>query len=863
VSPLFLVLVAVSQSPADSLARQVVATRVEGAAPRLDGRLDDAAWAQAVPATGFLQREPTEGAPAPEATEVRIVYTHDALYIGARMFSAAPDAIRSMVARRDRTIPSEQLVVSLDTRADHRTAYSFAITPGGVRTDYFHPSDFEDARDYSFDPVWEAKTAVDSLGWTAELRIPFTQLRYNPASAQHWGINLVRHVPARNEDGYWVLVRRTETGWSSRMGRLEGIVDIPPARRLELAPYVAGNATRFGAVDAADPFSKRTETGARVGGDLKMGLGPNLTLDATLNPDFGQVEADPAEVNLTAFETFFEERRPFFVEGSDLLGGRGTFYSRRIGAPPPGFATTTYAQAADNTTILGAAKVTGRLPSGLAIGGIGAVTERERIATYDATSGTFGTAVVAPLTVYGIATARQELGRNRSTVAATFTAVERALEPGSLLASLVARHAYTGLVDARWRWAGGRYDISAYVGVSRVAGDTLAILEAQRSPRRYYQRPDAGHVEVDPSRTSLTGVTAGINHSKLAGNWRWDIDYTHETPGLELNDIGSLGSADDRGLFWDVYYRRTRPGRAFHNWTVGVFQGNEWNFDGDRKFTQVGMWWEATLRNFWRPSAQISGRLRALSDDQTRGGPLMQTAANWSLDLGLANRAGARTGWWLEATVARNELDGHVFETEAGLSTRPGTRWDLSLQSRFRRETVARQYVTTTAGGPPATFGERYIFAYLERSDVVIQLRAGYAVTPSFTVEAYVEPFASSGRYRDFGELAAPRRFDLRTYGAAAGTTITRNGDTTYTVVDGASQFDLEVPDFDVRSLRSNLVLRWEWQPGSTLFLVWQQDRFRNSIPRKDVGVNGLWDAFRIPGDHFLALKVSYWIAAR
>jgi hypothetical protein len=843
--------------------RSVTALPADGRAPRLDGRLDDAIWAEAEPARDFILREPTEGAPAPERTEVRFVYTRDALYVGARMFSDAPAGVRRAVARRDREPPTERFVVSLDSRADRRTAYTFAVSPGGVRVDYFHPADFEGDRDYTYDPVWEAETRIDSLGWVAELRLPFAQLRYNPGREQVWGVNLMRLVPARNEEAFWVLVARNETGWSSRMGRLLGIADLPPARRLELSPYFATDATRAGEFDASDPFAQRYSTGMRVGGDVKMGLGPNVTLEATFNPDFGQVEADPAEVNLTAFETFFEERRPFFVEGSDLLGGRGTFYSRRIGAPPPGFASTTYSEAADNTTILGAAKVTGRLPSGLAIGGLAAVTARERIATYDESSGTYGTEVVAPLTVYGAATARQEVGRDRSTLAATFTVVERDLEPGSSLAALVARRALTGLVDGRLRWAGGRYDASAFLGVSHVSGDSLAILGLQQSSRRYFQRPDAGHVELDPGRTSLTGVIAGINHSKLAGALRWDIDYVEERPELELNDIGSLGSADDRGLFWDIYYRGTKPGPVLHSWTTGFFQGNEWNFDGDRKLTQLGAWWDGTLRgSFLRPAVEVSTRLRALSDDQTRGGPLMATAATWSLFLALRAARTARTAWDLEAEVAGDELGQRVFETEAGVSLRPGTQWDIRVEASFRSQTQPRQYVATRGGGPAATYGGRYIFARLERTDVVMQLRAAYALTPDLTLDLYAEPFASSGIYGGFGELAAARGLALRTYGTS-GTTITRNGDTTYTVTDGASTFGFDVPDFDVRSLRTNLVLRWEWRPGSTLFFVWQQNRLGRTVPRANVGAGGLLDTFEAPGDQFVALKVSYWWAVR
>ncbi|HEX9704802.1 MAG TPA: DUF5916 domain-containing protein [Gemmatimonadales bacterium] len=855
---LFAAPVAAQQTAADP-PRRVVAARVDGAAPRVDGRLDDASWTAARPADDFVLREPTEGVPAPERTEVRFIYTEDALYIGARMYSGNPTAIRKLVARRDREVPSEQLVISLDSRADRRTAYTFGVTPGGVRSDYFHASDFEDAQDESFDPVWEARTAVDSLGWTAELRIPFTQLRYNPGREQVWGVNLVRRVPARNEEAFWVLVRRNETGWSSRMGRLEGIADIPPARRLELAPYIAGNGTRVGAVDADNPFAQRYDGTMRVGGDLKMGLGPNLTLDATFNPDFGQVEADPAEVNLTAFETFFSERRPFFVEGADLFGGRGTFYSRRIGAPPALGGGGDYAESRDNTTILGAAKVTGRLPSGLALGALSAVTAREWVQTYDSATSTYGTALVAPFTAYGIVTARQELGHNRSTLAATFTAVERDIESGSVLASVLARRAYTGVVDGRLRWAGGNYDMSAYLGVSHVSGDSSAILRQQLSPRRYYQRPDADHVEVDSGRTSLTGITAGINHSKLAGNWRWDIDYILETPGLELNDLGALGSADDMGLYSDIYHRRTRPGPVFHNWTLGLAESAEWNVGGTPTFSAFGLFGEATLKNFWQAEVDFNYISQALNDNLTRGGPLMRTPRAWQLGLELGSRRGARTSWRVETFNRWDELDGSNAEAEGSLVFRPGTQWEISIDPSYSRVVTARQYVVTRSGGGSATYGRRYIFARLVRSEIVTQLRFSYAIRPDLTVEAYVEPFASSGRYAGFGELVTPRTFDLRVYDPLA---IARNGDS-ITVTDGASAFSFDEPDFDVRSLRSNLVLRWEWRPGSTLFLVWQQDRYREGLPSKDVGPRGLWEALSVPGDQFLALKVSYWIPVR
>lgn len=860
---LIIVVPAVLQAQNQSADHRATAVRVESQSLNVDGHLDEAVWAQATPATGFILREPTEGVPEPEVTEVRFLYTDHALYVGARMHAAPGGVVHRVVGRRDSELPSEQLIVSLDSRADRRTAYTFAITPGGVRSDYFQPADFEDDRDFSYDPVWEAATTVDAEGWTAEMRIPFTQLRYNPGRVQEWGVNLVRNIPDRNQEALWVLVGREETGWSSRMGRLDGIRDIPHYRRIELAPYVAGNATLGREVVPADPFNDSYDAQVRAGGDLKMGLGPNLTLDATFNPDFGQVEADPAVVNLSAYEIFFDERRPFFLEGSDLLGGRGLFYSRRIGAPPPGRANADFVEPIGNTTILGAAKVTGRLPSGLSIGVLTALTDEERVKTFDTTSNTFGSTIVAPLAFYGIATAQQEFGANRSTLKASFSAVERDVDPGSALASLVARHAYTGLIDGRLRWAGGRYDMSAYLGYTYVAGDSAAILRQQLSPRRYYQRPDAGHVEVDPGRTNLTGITAGINHSKLAGKLRWDIDYNHESPGLEPNDIGALGSADDRSLSSDIFYRETQPSRLFHRWTLGLAEEAQWNFDGDRTFFALGTFGNATLKNFLNAEFDFNYFTRNQSDDQTRGGPLMQTPSAIQLGLELHSRDGARTSWDIETVANRDELDGWFWETELGLGFRPGTQWEISISARYSRSEPPRQYVETITGnGGPATFGNRYIFAELKQSEIVTQLRLSYALTPDLTIEGYLEPFASSGQYTGFGELARPQTFNLRRYGTQ-GTAIVANGNDTYTVTDGPNQFSFGNPDFDFRSLRSNLVIRWEWQPGSTLFLVWQQNREQDGFPRRPVGLGGLWDSFSIPGDHFLAIKASYWIAVR
>jgi hypothetical protein len=852
---------ATAQAPAAEPATpRIQTTRIDAGAPAVDGRLDEAVWQQARWTGDFTTREPVEGGRPAGTTEVAFLIDGSSLYVGARMRGAAPGDVRAQLARRDREGDAEQLAVSLDTYHDRRTAYTFAVSAAGTRIDYYHPSDNEGSRSYSFDPVWQAETRVDAGGWTAEMRIPLSQLRFTASTDPVWGINVVRSVPARNEVAYWRLVGRNTTGWSSRMGELAGLGALRPARRLELLPYVAAEGRIAQPDDPRDPFVAERETGMRVGGDLKVGLGPSFTLDATINPDFGQVEADPAEVNLSQFETFFSERRPFFVEGTALLGSRGLFYSRRIGAPPPGRPDADYAERLDNTTILGAAKVTGRTRRGLSVAALGAATAREHAATWDSASDLFGRAEVAPASLYGVASVQQEFGRDRSTLGASLTGVRRDLDDGSALQALVPRQAVSGIVDGRWRWNGGQYDISAYAGYSHVSGDSLAILRLQRSPRRYYQRPDADHVALDPSRTSLGGLLMAIGHSKMSGRWLWDLDFTEQRPGLELNDVGQMGSADNRFFSSNLRRRQTEPGHLLRQYELGAFQEGTWNTDGVRNEMMLGLFGGARFHNFWSVEGSLGRGLRALSDDLTRGGPLMETGAYWLLEATLQGNPARRTRWWLDTGLLRDEDGGWRTRLEGNLSFRPGPRWELSLDPLWSREVTSRQYVTSAEGGTDATFGRRYVFAYVERNEVRTRIRLNYALSPDLTLETYAEPFASSGRFHDFGELRAARERGLRTYGQD-GTTITRDETTgARTVTDGAATLTLPNQDFDVRSFRSNAVLRWEWRPGSTLFVVWQQDRARDEPRWSRLSPADQFGSLTARGDNFLALKVTYWL---
>src|SRR5688572_2757922 len=516
----------------------VEAVRITGASPRIDGKVDDQTWTNARWVSQFTQREPVEGGAPSVRTEVAFAYDNAALYVAARMQSPGGAPARALVTRRDREGSSEQIIVSLDTYRDRRTAYSFGVTAAGVRIDYYHGTDQQGNRDYSYDPVWEAESAIGSGGWTAEIRIPFTQLRFNRGASQVWGVNLTRIIPALNEENYLVLVKRNENGWASRFAELRGIDGIGSSRRIELTPYIASSARLIDRPDRANPFVDKHSGEARAGTDIKIGLGPSLTFDATINPDFGQVEADPAEVNLSAFETLFPERRPFFVEGAQLLRSTSLsfFQSRRIGQPPRYRPPVDYVEPVLNTTILGAGKVTGRLPSGLSVGILGALTARERAQTFVATSDDFDDEVVEPLTSFGVVRLQQEFGANRSTIGVMMTNVHRDMEEGSTLAQLFTRNALTASVDWNLRFKKGEYLAFGSFGYSNVSGDTAAIIRVQRAPAHFYGRPDADYNKLDPSRRSLSGTFTSIGAAKQAGRFLWQANVYGESPGLEIND---------------------------------------------------------------------------------------------------------------------------------------------------------------------------------------------------------------------------------------------------------------------------------------------------------------------------------------
>ncbi|HLB35277.1 MAG TPA: DUF5916 domain-containing protein [Gemmatimonadales bacterium] len=898
------------------------AVRVERDLPVIDGRLQDPAWTEAPALTQLTQREPVEGATPSESTEVRFVYSDEALYVGFRGFDSAPDRIVGRLVRRDQRIISDYFNLFIDSYYDRRSAFEFSFNPSGARRDVFIYDD-GGGRDESWDPVYQWATRVDSLGWVVELRIPFSQLRYPPGDSLVFGLRVRRSLVRRREENSWPFFPRDQVGEVSHFGRLVGLVGLRRPRRLELLPYTAGSAS-FEPVEDGNPFATGRRSTLRGGTDLKLGLTSGLTLDLTANPDFGQVEADPAVVNLSAFESFFPEKRPFFVEGGNLFrfqleapgvarggdmggggggpggGGGGGFggfgeglvYTRRIGRSPqvsPDAGDGEYVDRVQQTTILGAGKVTGQLPGGWGLGLMQAVTAREEAVRVDSL-GSRSAAPVEPLTSYSVLRLQRNARGGRLAFGAIATSVVRHLEgptrrllvqpcsDGALVArqcvmgfsvdsgtpafrALRAR-AFTGGTDLRWRFGRDRFDVVAGLMGSRVEGSPEAMTETQRNSAHYFQRPDNAYALLDSSRTSLEGFAGYARIAKALGFWTWDLRYQTRSPGFEANDMGFMRRADEHSFRGETNLRWLRPGRVFRRFELETSGQVAYSYGGERGETQVSGRLNTEFANYWGLNLNGERTLASLATNLLRGGAAFAEPGSWRI--GGNVRSDFRRSVWgnLGGSYQVEDVTGVTRTSlQGGLRFRPPGPMAVSLEGRVSREADDRQFVAT--GELPDSVYR--LFGHVDRREGSLTFRVDLALTPRMSVELYAQPFVSAGRYSALRLVADPKaRAYADRFDPLEADRLTRPGGDTEVSVDvdrdGLGDFTFSEPDFRVVSLRTNAVLRWEFLPGSTLFLVWQQNREdRVSIGTVDFG-RGFLDTFTAPGTNVLAVKVAYWV---
>ncbi len=855
----------VAPTPVAGVAR---ASRALPAGLKLDGLLTDPAWATAEAFGGFVQRDPNEGQPATESTEFRVLYTDDALWIGIRATDAKAGEIAALLSRRDEWSPSDEVTVMIDSYRDRRTGFQFSVNAAGVKRDAYLYNDWD--RDERWDAVWDAKVSIDDAGWSAEFRIPLSQIRFSGAQRQAFGFNVSRRLNRLNETQFWRLVPRQASGFVSLFGELTGIDGLRPPRQLEILPYTAASNLSRPAVPN-NPFETGVSRRANVGGDVKLGISSALTLTGTINPDFGQVEADPAVVNLSAFETFFPERRPFFTEGLDLFrfriadgDGDGSseelFYTRRIGRAPQGAADPRggFAQLVDRTTILSAAKLTGKTPSGWSVGVLGAVTDREDARVVDATGRPF-VDPVEPQTTYGVARVERALRNGRTVIGVFGTMVERSLPPEL---RFLHSSAYVGGLNWTHRFGKQSYEFNGRIASSVVSGSPEALLLTQQSSARYYQRPDADYVEVDSSRTSLGGSTVAMNAGKLAGSWRWSVGFDARSPGFEVNDIGYMRQADRVSQHVWLNRRWLTPGRVFRRFNLNMNQWQGWTFGGEHLATGGNLNANYQLNNYLSGWFGINRNFSGLSPTALRGGPAIRSPGNWNGWFGFETDSrktfrGGTSSW------ANQEDEGasSSFGVNGWLSWRPAPNIDLTVSPAYNKNRDRWQFLTAAdVGGSPL-----YLFGELDQTTTSLTVRSNLTFTPALSLQLYAQPFVSSGRYVAFKRVAAPRaaRFEDR-FDRLTGNRLSRDGNGGVLVdvdANGVTDLSLANPDFTVLSFRSNVVLRWEYLLGSTLFLVWQHGRSNfDGDGRFRLG-SRLNDLFRSPAENVLLIKANYWLS--
>jgi len=813
------------------------ATAVRAAVPVvIDGRDDDEVWRIAQPITQFREFQPKEDGDPRFPTEARVAYDDRYFYVFIRAFDPHPDSILKLLARRDVRAATDQLKIMVDSYHDRRSGFEFAVNPAGVKRDYAMYNDAQE--DDAWDAVWDVGTQVDSLGWTAEFRVPLSQLRYVPRATNTFGFAVWRDIQRYSERVSWPVYRGSQAGISSQLGELTGLDGLPSPRRPEIAPYVV---TKNVSVVSAGAFDRSQKVTG--GADLKYGLTPSLTLDATINPDFGQVEADPAVLNLTAFETFFQERRPFFVQGAgifrfdvncsavnDCNTGEGLFYSRRIGrAPQLDYGDPNPPTA---TTIDGAAKLTGRLPGGQTVGLLDAVTGRE-VGSLDRT--------MEPTTNYAAVRAQQDFRNGESGIGAMGTAVNRDLDQwteGSL-----HRSAYVGAVDFRHRFFGRRYQISGSLDLSRVAGRPSAIAATQQDPVHYYQRPGAG-VSYDSTRTSLAGDAEELKFGKVGGGiTRFETSYQRRSQGFEVNDLGFLLQADQQS--WNTWFAfQSRHPSSF-------YQTAFWNFNWWQFWTAAGTAVEraantnvhAQLNNrWWVHGGVTAGQLGATFCDRdcTRGGPAVRVdpyLSVWGEVDGDERPAFTPYVWfnYRRGDVGRSErFNGNV---QVAFRVASQFRTSLTLSATHNVKDVQPHGVITD---PTPPFATHYTFAHLNQKEVSLTGRVDYTLSTTLTLQLYAQPFVSKGTFSDVRELADPN--------AAA-------FDDRYQPYPAASD------GFNKKAFNSTAVLRWEYRPGSALFLVWTQGRQHRDGAEGPRSMGGDFrDLFDLHPENTFLVKASYWI---
>lgn len=839
---------------------------------KIDGVLSEAIWTKQQGISDFIQREPDEGREATQKTEVFIAFDDEALYVAAKLYDSSPDSIVARLSRRDVETNDDVFGIFIDPHYDRRSGYYFGVSAAGTQFDGVLFNDRWD--DESWDGVWESSVRITDEGWVCEMRIPFSQLRFNNNPRHVWGVNFRRDIARRNEIDYLVFIPKNEQTFVSRFYDLIGIDDIKSTNKLEILPYVVGKAEYLQHTNG-DPFNDGSRYLPGLGTDFKMSIGSNLKLNAAINPDFGQVEIDPAVINLSDVETYFSEKRPFFTEGSTIFnfgqggatnywgfnwGNPNFFYSRRIGRVPQGsLPTNDYSDAPLGTHMLGAAKLTGKVFENWNFGTIQAITQREFAEIQ--LDGKRSKAEIEPLTYYGVVRAQKEFNDGRQGLGGIATLTSRSFSD-DLLRSEINKDAITAGIDG-WTFldSSKTWVFAGAVGYSNITASKERLIDLQKSSRHYFQRPDAKEFRLDSNATSLTGYAGRFVLNKQKGNFFFNSAFGFISPGFDVNDIGFLYRADMLNMHVGAGYFWSDPTESYRYLELGGAVFSNFDFDGNNTWKGIFHFGSIQLLNYYNLNWNLGFYDESINNRMTRGGPLTLNPAG--LEFNIRANTDSRKNWVFSVGFYTGGKFDYPFyyQLETELELRPASNISFSIGPFYAKENEYAQWVGAFSD-PTAihTYGKRYVFAEMEQHTFGAGLRLNWTFTPKLSLQFYLQPLISSGDYKNFKELAKPRTYSFNQYQVPEEE---MQKEEFYVDPDGSGPsqgFVISNPDFNFKSLRGNAVIRWEYLPGSVVYFVWTQTR----SDEENIGefkfkksFNRLLDAHP---DNIFLIKFSYWL---
>lgn len=851
--------------------REVTAIRLEQPL-NIDGILDESLYSTPSNNT-YIQFEPINGLPATEDTEFWIGYDDKALYFGANMLDSNPDSIIARMSRRDSQSNSDFITIEIDSYHDKRSGFWFGINPVGSISDGTISNDSEFSTDW--DGIWEGISRINGDGWSAEMRLPFSQLRFNKADENIMGIGLVRKIQRKEELDVFHYQARDESGAVSHYATLIGIKNIQPSKRLEMTPYLTSN---YGLIktEEENPFYNGNDSDVNVGTDLKIGIGNNLTIDATINPDFGQVEVDPSELNLSAFETFYQEKRPFFIEGASIFRfGRGGptnrmsfgtmepnfFYSRRIGRYPSYDVEGDWLKIPTATSIIGAAKLSGKITDTWSIGSFSAVTKREYANVKIDDEET--KVVVEPFTSYNLFRTQKEFNQGRQGLGMIYSYVNRYFDGDSIRNILSDNSTVLG-IDG-WVFLNKNKDwvIGGWLGYSNVKGSSDYIYDLQQNSARYFQRPDADHVALKIDRTSLEGFAGKANINKETGKWSFNSAIQFISPGFENNDMGLNFSADKINQHISFGYKWLEPGKVFQLAMLNTAYMTNHNFSGDKISEVLFIFGFARFNNFWIINPIIGFGQRTLSDQKLRGGPMVISPAGIRSRLFIRTDSRKPTIFEIGGRFQRSEQGSYDLHFSPEIELNIGTRLRLEFELGIDKVHQIDQYIDSFDDDTAIKMlGGRHIVAQMDRKTISAEFRIDYTFTPKLSFQAYFQPYITIGSYSRFKEFVRPESYEFVEYGKDNNMEITEDGDGGYNLYPNGSAGNsiyIENPDFNYKALIGSAVLRWEFRPGSTLYLVWTRNGVDETNPGNFEFNRDLSDLLKAKSDNVFAVKFAYW----